>query len=86
VARSCSPPKSVSVTNYWRTGARKKAKPPETYWECYRKGRGCGRHHRSQGSALKHAKQLDRGVRRQYRRKGEKLTLWHPEKRGAGAR
>lgn len=80
---SCRAPKSVGVRSYVRTGRRKKRKPAAgtTYWECFRKGRGCGTHHTNQSSALRHSKQLDRAVRRQYRPKGEKLVLWYPEKR-----
>jgi hypothetical protein len=81
MASSCRAPKSVGVKSYVRAGRRKKPKPPDTYYECFRKGRGCGTHHRTYAGALRHAKQLDRAERRKSRAKGERLVLWDPEKR-----
>lgn len=85
---SRSPPKAAGVKPHTRSGARRKRKatPAATYWECYRGAAGCGVHHKGYSSAVRHSRQLDRVERRKFRAKGERLALWHPEKRGAGAK
>lgn len=65
----------VEVRDYWRTKPRRKPKPPETYWTCREGSQTCGMHHRSQTSALRHSRRLDREARRQGRR-----ADWQPEK------
>lgn len=77
MASKCSPPKSQSVRGYTRSGRRKKARGPASYWECYWRGSGCGTHHGSYTAALKHSSRLDRAERKQGRR-----ADWTPRKFG----
>jgi hypothetical protein len=78
----CSPPKGQSVKSHYRSKPRalkRRAKAAAAraggYWECFKGGRGCGTHHKTQMSALRHTKRLDR-VERRHGRSAD----WHPRK------
>lgn len=63
----CSPPKSVSVRDYWRSTRRKKAKAPAVYYVAEdAEGRTCSHKHRTSTAASRCAQAHNRHVRRRY--------------------